>query len=380
MSYNLPSGETSSTVVAQNVSPEAQTKVIAALQQIHGQNVKAIDAITSPGSTYTANTNTKLVLDGVGGTLNLTTHGAHVVALGDLATSVQLYGSGNQVFAGAGNDYLASNGGTNKLVAGSGMDTLQGGSGHDTLVGGGQSLLMGGTGNNYLSGGLTSSSHDTLIGGTGNDKIVLSAGNNVASAGTGQSTVYGGSGHDTLIGGGRSALHAGSGGSTLLGGTVAGAHDTLYGGTGRDSLSVTQGNNQLHAGTGADTLQGGSGHDTLYGGGHSLLMAGAQRQRHVRRCDQRRLRHDGRRYRKRQILHQGNVWFPRHDHRGGGQDTLYLTNVTHNQATFTQATDGSGSTVITFGHNNSVTVTGVQTVQFAHGISINPADPAVLHK
>src|SRR5437763_1578784 len=56
--------------------------------------------------------------------------------------------------------------------------------------------------------------------------------------------------------------------------TIAGAHDTLIGGAGRDWLQANQGNNRLVAGAGLNTLQGGSGLDTLLGGGQTSMLAG----------------------------------------------------------------------------------------------------------
>jgi Ca2+-binding RTX toxin-like protein len=64
---------------------------------------------------------------------------------------------------------------------------------------------------------------------------------------------------------------------------MAGAMDTLEGGSGQDTLTVAHGNNLLIAGSGMDvlsagdgrdTLYGGTGNDTLNGGGHTTIYAG----------------------------------------------------------------------------------------------------------
>jgi Ca2+-binding RTX toxin-like protein len=120
---------------------------------------------------------------------------------------------------------------------------------------------------------------DTLVGGAGFERFGVRSGDNLLISGTGQNSLFGGSGDDTLIGGGQSRVQAGTGNQKLVGGTIAGAHDTLIGGSGDDTLTVTEGDNRLIGGTGFNTLMGGSGDDTLIGGGLSSLVAGTGQQK-----------------------------------------------------------------------------------------------------
>lgn len=134
--------------------------------------------------------------------------------------------------------------------------------------------ILAGTGNIEYAGPSHGVHGDTLIGGDGAMSLKVDSGNNVLIGGTGLNTLYGGTGNDTMYGGGQSSLVAGSGNDVLRGGRLVGAHDTLVGGSGRDSLTSVVGNTLMVAGAGPTTLQGGSGSDTMYGGGHTLMFAG----------------------------------------------------------------------------------------------------------
>jgi hypothetical protein len=124
---------------------------------------------------------------------------------------------------------------------------------------------------------------DTLLGGGGNEYLSSIVGNNSLVGGTGANTLHGGFQDDTLVGGGDSKLVAGDGNQDLIGGTIAGATDTLVGGTGHDTLTVTQGDNRLVAGSGGNTLFGGSGLDSLIGATNAWLSAGTGNTRMVLR-------------------------------------------------------------------------------------------------
>ncbi len=65
-----------------------------------------------------------------------------------------------------------------------------------------------------------------------------------------------------------------------MGRPLRGAHDTLIGGSGNDSIVLLKGNNSVVAGSGNDTIWAGSGHDTvttgtgnatIYGGGSTVV-------------------------------------------------------------------------------------------------------------
>ncbi len=95
----------------------------------------------------------------------------------DIATNKgndQIIGQGgNDTFAGQdGNDTLWGNGGNDTLSGGLGKDRLYGGAGHDTLSGGdGNDILYGGDGDDVLDGGANG---DILYGGAGRDIFLRS--------------------------------------------------------------------------------------------------------------------------------------------------------------------------------------------------------------
>ena len=95
---------------------------------------------------------------------------------------------------------------------------------------------------------------DTVVGGVGTQVLLsTSLAGNVLMGGTGLTTLTGGAGFDTLVGGGNSKVFAGGGNQVLKGGVLSSAHDSLYGGAGADTLSVTNGNNHLTGGSGFNT-------------------------------------------------------------------------------------------------------------------------------
>ncbi|MFN6485794.1 MULTISPECIES: calcium-binding protein [unclassified Nostoc] len=164
------------------------------------------------------------------------------------------------------------------IVGTNGNDYLFGGSsGNDTSYGDDQ--IFGGAGNDYLSVDY-STSNNTLIGGTGNDNLSAdySKGNNLLSGGNGNDnlSVSNSSGNNTLIGGA---------GDDSLSGDSSKSNNLLSGGDGNDNLSIgrdffnnsfpNSGNNTLIGGAGDDNLSvdnssgnnlldGGDGNDTLF--------------------------------------------------------------------------------------------------------------------
>ena len=327
--------------LSSHVSDAVKYEVIAAMKAAgtfppNDQSYTEIDEIFTKGALNEA-ASVKLVVDDATGTLSVHAKGPVVIGMGEQNGNLQITSSyGDTVFAGGGTDIIDAEKGNNAIHAGTGADTIYGGTGkdtiyggagHDKLVAGGKSLIYAGSGANTLYGGATSHAHDTLYGGAGADLLRVTQGNNYVRGGTGLNTIHGGSGHDTLVGGGQSLVYAGSGASSLYGGLSASAHDTLYGGSGNDFLSVKEGTNVLHAGTGLEqTLKGGTGSD-------SFTVSSVKNAHDV-------------------------------VNGGGGDDTLTLSGRTFEDAKITQ--HANGSTTIYFASNNqTVTVSNVETIKFS---------------
>lgn len=227
----------------------------------------------------------------------------------------------DDLFGGAGNDWLSGLSGDDDLFGGDGNDLLEGGGSDwgDWLYGeGGDDTLDGGPGRDYLSGGFGSDTY--LFGrGSGNDLVRTEAADPMGA----KDTVLFGAGispTDLSFG-----VLAGSLGATLVvkingtsdelaienffvpdpqlgtpvgyfkfpDGTIwdyatiiaqipvvdqtitGSSHDQelLVGGSGNDTLSGLGGDDILYGGDGNDTLNGGTGGDLLYGGrGNDVLV------------------------------------------------------------------------------------------------------------
>ena len=90
---------------------------------------------------------------------------------------------GDDLIAGAGNDYLVGGTGEDLLSGGAGDDIGYGGGGNDRLWGGaGTDRLDGDAGGDWLEGG---AGIDTIAGGVGDDRIDGGAGNDVLTGGDG---------------------------------------------------------------------------------------------------------------------------------------------------------------------------------------------------
>lgn len=128
-----------------------------------------------------------------------------LVAHSDAVDSSGKHLYANQIFGGAGRDYLEG---------GNAADYLSGGDGYDVLYGlGGNDVLKGGAGKDYIDGG---EGNDSLFGDEGNDDLV---------GGVGSDALYGGAGKDLLVGGkGSDAIYGGDGDDNII---TSGADDSL---------------------------------------------------------------------------------------------------------------------------------------------------------
>jgi len=201
--------------------------------------------------------------------------------------------------AGAGNDTILGNAANNRIRGGGGDDTIYGGDGNDELLGDqygydGNDVIYGGNGNDRIYG---DGGNDLLYGEDGDDIINGGDGDDLIDGGDGDDRFFPGAGADTVIGGagkdrvdllGSSAvqisLQEGRGyGGYAEGDTYSGIEDvsasefhdiligsdaanTLRGEGGNDRLDGGNGDDMLLGGTGNDFLEGGSGNDSLWGG------------------------------------------------------------------------------------------------------------------
>src|SRR3990167_1252021 len=167
-----------------------------------------------------------------------------------------------------------------RILAGEGNDTIFAGLGDDSV--------MAGTGNDYAAGGLGDDSiwgqdgNDTLIGSEGNDLLKGEDGNDyIDSRGGGVlplpdlgypllypsdlnpsndlDTVYGGSGVDTILtGDDADVIYGGAGADVIDAGFDA---DTVYGDDGSDTIIGAEGSDLIDGGEGGDLIYGGYGPD-----------------------------------------------------------------------------------------------------------------------
>ncbi|WP_169308794.1 Hint domain-containing protein [Paracoccus gahaiensis] len=148
---------------------------------------------------------------------------------------------------------------------------------------GGNDTVDGGLGDDFIDGG---SGDDLLLGNVGNDTILGGEGNDTLIGGAGTDWLDGGAGTDTLSYEGDTAgVTVNLATNTASGGDAQGdsiAHfENVIGGSGNDSLTLSDtaghaeggaGDDSLTGGAGNDTLSGGTGADTLTGGGGNDLF------------------------------------------------------------------------------------------------------------
>ncbi len=218
-----------------------------------------------------------------------TTSTGTLIAYGELGNDrIRGGGSGsNQLYGGAGDDYLRGHDWNDTLDGGAGDDDLYGGIGDDTLDGGsGEDNLYGQSGDDTLDGG---AGDDYISAGTGSDLIYGREGNDEIYTAGSDATVYGGDGDD-LINTTETSYYTTSTGTLIAYGELGNdrirgggsGSNQLYGGAGddylrghdwNDTLDGGAGDDDLYGGTGDDTLDGGAGDDSLYGnGGDDLLV------------------------------------------------------------------------------------------------------------
>ncbi|WP_010142327.1 Hint domain-containing protein [Oceanicola sp. S124] len=175
-------------------------------------------------------------------------------------------------------DWVDGGSGDDTISTGDDADTIFGGTGHDSIDGGiDDDLIYGGAGNDTIDGTQTDSNlgslgNDEIWGGSGDDSIV--AGMDLFSDYSGddpnlpysfdpsatsdpnpydeRDTVYGGSGNDTILTGDDADLiHGGSG------------EDLIYGGIDDDTIIGEMGADVIFGGHGSDSIQGNSGDDVI---------------------------------------------------------------------------------------------------------------------
>jgi Ca2+-binding RTX toxin-like protein len=184
--------------------------------------------------------------------------------LGDNVEKLHFTGSGS--FAGTGNDL------SNEIQGGASGDTIHGGAGYDYLIGlGGDDSLYGGADGDTLDGG---SGADYMEGNGGDDVyLVDNAGDSVVEAsGEGTDLVYTTLSSYTLGANVENLDYNAVTGNFV--GTGNSLDNNVFGGSGTDTLSGLDGNDELRGESGADTMSGGNGNDLLIGGTGADVMTG----------------------------------------------------------------------------------------------------------
>ncbi|MDB5516849.1 MAG: Ca2+-binding protein toxin-related [Tardiphaga sp.] len=190
--------------------------------------------------------------------------------------------------AGAGSDIVYGREGNDTIYGGAGDDRIVGGAGDDILFGGsGNDTMFGGAGNDTLFG---DGGNDILYGEDGNDLIMGGDGDDFASGGPGNDTILGGADNDTLSGdAGNDRIDAGCGDDVIIL-SINGGHDIITGGSGTDTLDLSQivfdanvdlpdgiveiGDGQTAQIFEIENVRGGHGRDRLVADAHVNIMEG----------------------------------------------------------------------------------------------------------
>jgi 3-phytase len=145
------------------------------------------------------------------------------------------------------------------FIAGDGADFIEGtegtkieaGNGDDTVFAGSESSVSGNNGNDRIFIGQNGPAKNTSADGGNGDDVIT-----VVEA-SGSNDLFGAEGDDTLT-------------------VIEGSHQSLFGGSGNDTLRSSGSNNRLYGGSGDDTLFSNI-NDSLFGGdGDDVLFAGQQ--------------------------------------------------------------------------------------------------------
>ncbi|MGB8814075.1 MAG: choice-of-anchor L domain-containing protein, partial [Paracoccaceae bacterium] len=192
------------------------------------------------------------------------TAGADSIGAGYVDNNGDVIDNGDSIFLPAGTD-------NDEIYAGDGNDSVASGLGDDDVYGGNDNdLISGDAGDDYIQG---DSGNDTVYGGEGNDFVRGDVGSDSMYGGSGNDSVYGGIGTDQIFGGdGNDEMYGGFGDDTVYGGagndtiTGSGENDIVYGEDGDDQMQGSNGADTLYGGLGADTMLGEEDADTFYGG------------------------------------------------------------------------------------------------------------------
>ncbi len=171
---------------------------------------------------------------------------------------------GQQTFPLAGLTQITADGGlgNDRITVNATIATLlKGGSGNDTVVGfGGADTIYGNDGNDVLYG---NSGNDSILAGLGNDNVDASSGNDSIFGGDGTDSIHGGIGDDYVEGRGKADTIYGDDGN-----------DTIYGAAGADIIYGNAGNDFIDVGVASvfhDSVYGGTGTDTVVADGDDVV-------------------------------------------------------------------------------------------------------------
>eukprot|EP01064_Diplonema_japonicum_P037205 TRINITY_DN8659_c0_g1_i1.p1 TRINITY_DN8659_c0_g1~~TRINITY_DN8659_c0_g1_i1.p1 ORF type:complete len:5459 (+),score=1664.04 TRINITY_DN8659_c0_g1_i1:4665-21041(+) len=217
-----------------------------------------------------------------------------VKTITSIDTNNLYFGTGDEIYGGAGNDFV---------LGGQGKDTIQGDSGADWIFGDHGTIELNSAANleRVQSMDPTQGDADTIYGGPGRDYIFGGTGGDTIEGGEHNDVIFGDFGkYETLVPGAlgfvsTSTAVADAGGDTVHG---QGGDDYMFGGQGDDELSggtgtdwifgdhgrvMTVGNNDITAevtdpvnGGGDDEIHGGPEDDILFGGAGNDDMHGGE--------------------------------------------------------------------------------------------------------